>query len=227
MTHTATTPIKAVIFDMDGTILDTLDDLWGSVNHALALHQMPARPRKEVRRHLGNGMENLIRQSVPAGTPDAVCLQVLADFKAHYAEHCHDKTRPYPGISDLIARLRARGLRCAVVSNKGDFAVQQLVERYFPKDFDMAAGERAGIRRKPAPDVVNAVLDRWGLAADECVYVGDSEVDIQTARNVGCACVVVDWGFRDRDFLVDSGATCIVSSPDELLEAVCPQGPTK
>ncbi|MEE1272960.1 MAG: HAD family hydrolase [Olegusella sp.] len=209
------------IFDMDGTILDTLDDLADSVNYALALHDMPASPRPEVRQHLGNGMDYLIAHSVPAGTPHELEQQILAEFKADYAKRCVVKTAPYPGILDLMGELRRRGIRRAVVSNKGDFAVQELVERYFPGVFDAAVGEREGVRRKPAPDTVEAVMSQLGVGRDEVVYVGDSEVDLATARNTGIDCIAVDWGFRDRNVLVGLGAPVIVSDTDQLLAQIC------
>lgn len=209
------------IFDMDGTILDTLDDLADSVNYALGLHGMPASPRPEVRQHLGNGMDYLIAHSVPAGTSHELEQQVLAEFKADYAKRCIVKTAPYPGILDLMAELRRRGIARAVVSNKGDFAVQELVERYFPGVFDIAVGEREGIRRKPAPDTVYAVMHELGAAPADVVYIGDSEVDVETARNAGIACIAVDWGFRDHDVLVGLGAPVIVSDTQALLTAIC------
>ena len=209
------------IFDMDGTILDTLDDLADSVNYALGLHGMPASPRPEVRQHLGNGMDYLIAHSVPAGTSHELEQQVLAEFKADYAKRCVVKTAPYPGILDLMAELRRRGIARAVVSNKGDFAVQELVERYFPGVFDIAVGEREGIRRKPAPDTVYAVMDELGADPVDTVYIGDSEVDVETARNAGIACIAVDWGFRDHDVLVGLGAPVIVSDTQALLTAIC------
>ena len=209
------------IFDMDGTILDTLDDLADSVNYALGLHGMPASPRPEVRQHLGNGMDYLIAHSVPAGTSHELEQQVLAEFKADYAKRCVVKTAPYPGILDLMAELRRRGIARAVVSNKGDFAVQELVERYFPGVFDIAVGERKGVRRKPAPDTVYAVMDELGADPVDTVYIGDSEVDVETARNAGIACIAVDWGFRDHDVLVGLGAPVIVSDTRALLDEIC------
>lgn len=209
------------IFDMDGTILNTLEDLAVSANHALALHGMPSCSLGEARRNLGNGMKFLIDHLVPEGTPADEAAAVLTDFKTHYADHCADRTRPYPGIPELMDRLRRHGVARAVVSNKGDFAVQELVAQYFPGTFDAAVGEREGIRRKPAPDTVFAVMERLGARPADCVYVGDSEVDIQTAANAGIACVIVGWGFRDRAFLEEAGAPQIVATPDELLAAIC------
>lgn len=208
---------QAAIFDMDGTLLNTLDDLTASTNAALAAHGMPARTTDEVRRFVGNGIMNLVRRAVPEGTNDETRQEVFDTFCAHYAEHSADRTAPYPGILELLGRLRERGVKCAVVSNKGDFAVQDLVRLYFPGAFDFAVGEREGIRRKPAPDTVNAALEALGVTRDQAVYVGDSEVDVATAAASGLDCISVTWGFRSVQTLRDAGATTLVDTTDELL----------
>lgn len=222
---------ETVVFDLDGTLLDTLDDLHLSTNAALAAHDMPARTLDEVRRFVGNGIALLIHRAVPEGTPADVEAAVLADFRRHYGAHCEDHTGPYPGIPELLAHLRAAGVRVAVVSNKADFAVQELVARQFPDTFDAVLGEceERGVRKKPAPDMVEAALRRMGAAAEApgqgdpspadratLAYVGDSEVDVATAANVGCACVGCAWGFRGRESLLASGATVVVDTPAEL-----------
>ena len=209
---------ETVIFDLDGTLLDTLCDLHISTNAALAAHGMPLRTLDEVRRFVGNGIRLLIHRAVPAGTGAAGEEAVYADFCAHYAAHCEDHTAPYQGIPELLAHLRAAGTRLAVVSNKGDFAVQELIARQFPGAFDAVLGENegAGIRKKPAPDMVEAALARMGASRAGMVYVGDSEVDVQTAAAVGCPCVGCAWGFRGRASLADAGADVIVDTPDEL-----------
>ena len=209
---------RTVVFDLDGTLLNTLEDLHLSTNAALAAHGMHAHSIDDVRRFVGNGIALLIHRAVPAGTPADVEAAVLEDFKRHYGAHCEDHTGPYPGIPELLANLRAAGTRLAVVSNKADFAVQELVARQFPESFDAVLGENeaAGIRKKPAADMVVAALERMGAALDGMVYVGDSEVDVQTAANVGCPCVSCTWGFRGRDELVRAGATTFVDTPDEL-----------
>ncbi|OFK22345.1 HAD family hydrolase [Olsenella sp. HMSC062G07] len=210
----------AAIFDLDGTLLDTLDDLTSSVNVALGAHGLPPRPRREIRSFLGNGMVRLVHLSVPDGTDAALEAAVLKDFMAHYAEHAAERTAPYPGVVSLLSTLADKGVRCGLVSNKGDFAVQSLVATYFPGLFDACVGERKGVRRKPAPDTVLRVMDELRVAASQTVYVGDSEVDLETARNVGCACIAVSWGFRDRDLLVRQGATTIVDTAEELAGAI-------
>lgn len=222
---------ETVVFDLDGTLLDTLDDLHLSTNAVLAAHDMPARTLDEVRRFVGNGIALLIHRAVPEGTPADVEAAVLADFRRHYGAHCEDHTGPYPGIPELLAHLRAAGVRVAVVSNKADFAVQELVARQFPDTFDAVLGEceERGVRKKPAPDMVEAALKRMGAAAGApsqddpspadratLAYVGDSEVDVATAANVGCACVGCAWGFRGRESLLASGATVVVDTPAEL-----------
>lgn len=209
---------STAIFDLDGTLLDSLEDLHLSTNAVLAEHGLPARSLEEVRRFVGNGIRKLVERAVPAGTGAAEQEAVYEDFCAHYAAHCEDNTGPYPGIRELLARLRAAGVRLAVVSNKGDFAVQELVARQFPGAFDAILGENeaAGIRKKPAPDMVEAALARMGADRDGMVYIGDSEVDVQTAASVGCPCISCTWGFRSVDDLLAAGATTFVNTPAEL-----------
>ena len=205
------------IFDLDGTLLDTLEDLYRATNEALSHHSLPARTHDEVRMFVGNGVEILIRRAVPAGTDEATVTAVLADFKAVYAAICEEHTAPYDGIPELLTALRARGIRVAVVSNKFDAATKQLCARYFGELVEIAVGERAGIRKKPAPDTVFEVLRQLGMSADSAVYIGDSDVDIETARAAGMPCLSVTWGLRDEDFLIEHGATTLIHAPHELL----------
>ena len=213
---------KTAVFDLDGTLLDTLEDLMLSTNAALAAHGMPEHSLEDVRRFVGNGVALLIKRAVPAGTPADVEAAVLEDFKCHYGAHCEDHTGPYPGIPEMLTRLREAGVALAVVSNKPDFAVQELVERRFPGTFDAVLGENeaAGISKKPAPAMVEAALARMGRDREGMVYVGDSEVDVQTAANAGCPCLSCTWGFRTRDELVRAGATTFVDTPEELAEVL-------
>lgn len=201
-----------ILFDLDGTILNTVEDLNLSLNFVLKKYGLPLRSVAETAAFLGNGIRRLIElgagENVPAETVDAM----FADFKAHYEVHCLDKTCPYEGIPELVAALRAAGKKTAVVSNKADFAVQELVERFFPGLFDFAVGEREGVRRKPAPDSVNEALKQLHAARDEAVYIGDSEVDIATAKNAGLPCVCVAWGFRSEEQLHEAGGETIVPS---------------
>lgn len=204
------------IFDLDGTILNTLDDLAASVNAALAACTLPLRSTDEVCSFVGNGIRKLIERSVPEGTPITVTDDVFVRFKEHYALHCADRTAPYDGICAVLEVLRSEGIKTAVVSNKADFAVQELCSRYFEGLFDAVVGEREGIKIKPAPDSVNEVLGRLGVSQEDAVYIGDSDVDIQTAQNAHMDCIAVSWGFRGREFLHEHGAPCIAEYPEQL-----------
>ncbi|PWM33532.1 MAG: HAD family hydrolase [Coriobacteriia bacterium] len=209
---------KVAVFDLDGTLLDTTRDLALAVNHTLAVFGMPQLPQDQVIAYTGNGIARLMEQSVPAGTPRDVWERAFDEFKRYYGAHALDHTEPYPGIPECVAALRAEGLGVAVVSNKADFAVQEIIDARMPGCFDAVLGEceARGIRRKPAPDMVLAALDQLGAARDGLVYIGDSEVDVATAAACACPCVSVSWGFRSREELVVAGATRIVDTPDEL-----------
>lgn len=209
---------KAIVFDLDGTLLYTLEDLYRATNHALAANGMPLRSIEQVRSYVGNGYRQLARLASPEGTPDEDQEHVLAAFNDYYLPHAQDHTTPYPGVPELLNSLRGRGVPLAVVSNKGDVAVRELMDHYFPRCFAAVVGEREGIRRKPAPDTVDAVLRQLGLRPRDVVFVGDSEVDVLTATNAGCDCIVVTWGYRDEDELRQAGATTFAHTADELLE---------
>ncbi len=211
---------RVVLFDLDGTVLNTLDDLADAVNVSLAKHEMPARTREEVRSFVGNGIRALIERAVPTGTDSALVARVLNEFKRYYGAHCADKTSPYAGVPELLSTLRAHGVRTAVVSNKADFAVQELAKRYFADLFDLALGERAERPAKPAPDMVHHTLEALGATAAEAVYVGDSDVDVLTARNAQLPCIAVTWGFRDRACLKKAGATVFADTAKELLDLI-------
>ena len=205
------------IFDLDGTLLDTLDDLAASTNYALHQHGMPQHSRDEIRMFVGNGVGRLIARAVPENTPVETYEQVLQTFREHYLIHGLDRTKPYPGIMPLLRDLKQRGKLIAVVSNKFYAATQELCTHFFGPLVDVAIGEREDIRRKPAPDTVNEALRQLHADRASAVYIGDSDVDIATARNSAMPCISVLWGFRDRQFLIDNGATCLVSSPQEIL----------
>lgn len=211
---------KLVIFDLDGTILNTLEDLADATNYALGKHGCPTRTIEEVRRFVGNGIRKLIERAVPAGLTEREIDRVHQTFSDYYQQHCADKTCPYEGILPLLQRLRAAGCLTAVVSNKADVAVQPLCRQYYEDLFDYAVGEREGIRRKPAPDAVLEVLRRLEVDAADAIYIGDSEVDIQTAANAGLDCIVVTWGFRDRVYLESQGGRRFVDSPEEIDDIV-------
>ena len=211
---------KLAIFDMDGTILNTIDDLAACLNFVLEKSGFPARTMDEVISFIGNGLRKLIERGVPEGTDSETVDKVLADFKEYYAVHCADKTAPYDGIIELLENLRRNGCLTAVVSNKADDAVQELCRKYFDGLFDYAVGERSGILRKPAPDSVNEVLEKLNVKRENAVYIGDSDVDIKTAENAGMDSIIVEWGFRERDFLLKKGAKTIVSAAKEIEDIV-------
>lgn len=201
-----------IIFDMDGTLLDTLEDLRDATNYALAQYGYPPRTLEEVRRFVGNGALRLIQLAVPERADPMPVLQV---FQAYYKEHCQVKTRLYDGISDAIAVLRKK-YPLAVVTNKPDFAAKAMSEILFPGVY--ALGETAGVPRKPAADMVYKAMEAIGV--ERCVYVGDSEVDLATAKNVGCPCISVLWGFRDKAELEALGADCFCEDPKDLPELI-------
>lgn len=211
---------ELIVFDMDGTILDTLEDLKNSMNHTLKLHNMPERTLDEIRSFVGNGIRRLIELAVVEGTCSEKIDEIHKDFMKHYEVHCADFTRPYNGVNDLIKNLRNRGYKTAVVSNKADAAVQDLCIQYFPGLFDLAIGERPEIAKKPAADMVNLALEQLQVSKENAVYIGDSDVDVATARNSNLDMIAVDWGFRTRKFLMEQGAETIVSNPEEILELV-------
>jgi phosphoglycolate phosphatase len=208
---------QTVIFDLDGTLLYTLEDLSAAVNHALAAHGYPQREQAEVRRFLGRGIRNLMERSVPEGVEGEAFEAAFATFREYYQLHSQDHTRPYEGIPELLDTLGRKKVRCAIVSNKVDSAVQPLCRRYFDGQVALAVGERPGVRRKPAPDAVEAALSELGADKSGAVYVGDSEVDYQTAVNAGLPCILVSWGYRDRPELEALGAP-VADTPAELLE---------
>lgn len=208
---------NTAVFDMDGTILNTLDDLMDSTNFALKNNGLKERSLEEIRFFVGNGIQKLIERAVPQGTSKEVFEKVFADFKSHYKIHCADKTSYYDGIPSVIQTLRKMGVKTAVVSNKADFAVQELVEVYFKGLFDVALGEKAGVSKKPSPDMVNAALSVLGVEKEAAFYIGDSDVDFETAKNSSLDFIGVSWGFRGRKFLENLGAKNIIDSPEELL----------
>lgn len=211
---------NTVIFDMDGTILDTLEDLANCLNYSLTQSGFPKRSIDEVRNFVGNGIRRLVALGVPDGSSEKIVERVYGDFLPYYKEHCSDRTKPYDGIIALLNSLKEGGCKVAVVSNKADYAVQDLCEQYFQGIFDIAVGERARIQRKPSPDSVNEVLSKLGSTNKDAVYIGDSEVDIMTANNAKMDSIIVSWGFRDKEFLREKGAKVIVSSPDEIRNII-------
>lgn len=212
---------QTVIFDLDGTLLDTLEDLHLTLSHTLAALGMPERTFAETRAFVGNGIRRLIERAVPAGTDEATIAAANDEFDHHYARHCNDHTRPYPGICELVAHLREKGVRVAVVSNKTQYAVDELVGIHFPGAFDAVVGVRPGVARKPARDMVDvARAEMGGVACGPSVYVGDSEVDVATAAAAGLPCLSVSWGFRTPEQLAEAGAATICATAAELERAL-------
>ncbi len=211
---------RMAIFDLDGTILSTLEDLTASVCYALESCGLPTLTLEEVQAKVGNGFGKLIERSVPEAAGEEVRARVGECFRAHYAEHCMEATHPYDGITEMFRKLRSRGVLLAVLSNKGNSAVQPMMQKYFPGLLDAAYGERPGIRRKPAPDSVNSLLAEYGVAPKDAVYIGDSDVDIDTAAAAGLDCLSVSWGFRSEEFLQEHGASRIIGSVRELTAAI-------
>ena len=206
------------IFDLDGTLLDTLQDLAAAVNYALRKNGLQEHSIEDIRRFVGNGVKKLIERAVPAGTEVSTYNNVFSDFRAYYMEHSLDSTKPYDGIRELLQELKKRGCRMAVVSNKMMAATQELVTHFFPEiEVAMGENEAEGIRKKPAPDMVFVALKQLGEDPETAVYIGDSDVDIQTAKNAGLPCISVLWGFRNKDFLHEHGATSFIEHPKELL----------
>lgn len=215
------TRYSTVIFDLDGTLLDTLEDLHLTLNHTLEALGMPTRTLEETRAFVGNGIRRLIERAVPAGTSEDTIADANTEFDRRYAEHCNDHTRPYPGVPELLARLRERGVRLAVVSNKTQYAVDELVGIHFAGAFDAVVGVREGVARKPARDMVDvAIVEMGGAEAGAAVYVGDSEVDVATAASAELPCLSVSWGFRTPAQLREAGATAICATAEELEAAL-------
>ena len=209
-----------VIFDLDGTLLDTLQDLADAVNYALRKEGMPERTIDEVRQFVGNGVRLLMIRAVPGGESNPLFEETFAQFKEYYEEHCNDNTKPYEGMIELLETLKSKGYSVAIVSNKIDSAVKELSALYFKGIVPVAIGEKEGVRRKPAPDTVREALKELGRTAEESVYVGDSDVDIETAKNAGMPCVSVLWGFRDREFLEEHGAKRYARTAEDVLKLV-------
>ncbi len=211
--------VDTIIFDLDGTLLDTLEDLTDSVNYAMEQFKLPVRTIEEVRSFVGNGVAKLIERCIPQGVQNPSYERILAAFKEYYALHCEDKTRPYDGIMEMLDQLSKKGYHMAIVSNKFDGAVKKLNEKYFKTYISVAIGESTTVKKKPAPDTVYQALLELACDVSRAVYVGDSEVDRQTAGNVPMPCVSVTWGFRTKEQLFKAGAdeACMINSPQELL----------
>lgn len=212
---------KAAIFDMDGTILNTLEDLYLAVNHTMKKFSYPERTMDEVRQFVGNGVDRLIARSLPGGYDDKNFDAAVKEYRAYYSAHSDIKTAPYEGICELIDKLKKNGVAVAIVSNKPDVSVKELSLKYFPS-VEYAFGEREsdGIRRKPFPDMILNAAEKLSVSPKECVYIGDSEVDVESAANSGMDCITVLWGFRDRKFLLEKGAKIFAYSTDDVYRLI-------
>lgn len=211
---------KTLIFDLDGTLLNTLDDLTASVNYAMGQCGFPERTIDEVRSFIGNGVKVLIRRAIPEGTGEAEYNKAHSEFRKHYSENSRNKTAPYEGIMELLHTLKSKGYVLAIVSNKVDFAVKDLRDKFFSDVIDVAIGDSDATRTKPEPDMVYKAIDELGVDKNTCVYIGDTDVDIETAKNAGMDCISVSWGFRSHSELEDSGAKMIADTAEEILKFV-------
>ncbi len=209
-----------IVFDLDGTLLNTLEDLCDSVNVIMERFGWKTHSLKEVRSYVGNGIGKLMERSIPGGRDNPEFSRAFEEFRTYYTGHCQIKTRPYDGVLELMKTLRERGFRLAIVSNKNDAAVKELNERYFCGYTGAAIGDREGVRRKPAPDSVYTALEELGSDRESAVYIGDSEVDYETAKNSGLPCILVSWGFRDRVILEGLEGAVIVDSCQEICEVL-------
>ena len=209
---------KMVIFDLDGTLLDTLDDLCNSVNYSLRTNNFPERSLAEVRTFVGNGIRLLIERSVPEGTSKELIDKTFECFKTYYAVHCNDKTKTYPGVMDMLNELKKNGYKIAVLSNKAQYAVTKLCDIYFNNLLDDAVGARENVAKKPSPDALYICAENNNINLNNVIYVGDSDVDVATANNAGVRGIAVTWGFRSRELLIKCGAENLADNTDELLQ---------
>ena len=211
---------NTIIFDLDGTLLNTIEDLADGVNYCMRKFSCPERSLEEVRQFVGNGIRKLIERAVPKGTENPEFENIFETFKAYYTEHCQIKTRTYPEIEELLSELGRKKCKMAIVSNKNMDAVKELNKLYFETYIKLAVGEKQGVRKKPSPDSVNQVIRELGADREHVLYVGDSEVDKETADNAGVDCVLVSWGFRDKNMLLGLKPLAVIDKPMELLRFV-------
>ena len=211
---------KLVIFDLDGTLLYTLEDLMDSVNYSLEKYGYETKTLEEVSSFVGNGVEHLLRSVVPAGVSDDDFKKCYISFKEYYSEHCCDKTRPYDGVVETLKILKNRGVKIGIVSNKFQEAAEDVCQHYFKGLYDVVMGESETCRRKPAPDGINMICEQYEVEKDEAIFFGDSEVDIKTGDNAGVYCVSVLWGFRSREFLTKHGAHLFIENPLDIADMI-------
>lgn len=213
--------ITHIIWDLDGTLTNTLTDLMLSTNYVLRQHGMPERTLEQIRCAVGNGVRRLLALSIPNGEQNPQFEDCFEQFKVYYKAHCRDNTSLYPGIADTLLLLKQKGLHMAIVSNKLQAGVDELYEMWFEDTIEVAIGEREGVKRKPAPDMVHLAMKQMNASAESTIYIGDSEVDILTAKNAGLRCISVLWGFRDKAFLKENGGNLFATTPQDILSLVC------
>lgn len=209
-----------VIFDLDGTLLYTLEDLMDSVNYTLETFGYEKKTLEEVSMHVGNGVQHLVKMLLPGDISENDFDKCYQCFKEYYAEHCCEKTHPYEGIKETLKVLKCRGVKVGILSNKFQAAAEEVCEHYFEGLYDVVVGESENCRRKPAPDGINFICEKYGVPKEDVIFFGDSEVDIKTAENSGTYCVSVLWGYRDREFLTDNGAKVFVSNPLDIVDII-------
>ena len=212
--------IKAVLFDLDGTLLDTIEDLADSLNYILALYELPLHTVAEVKNYVGNGIPKLLERAVSVDTPKEQIGQMYQQFLAYYQAHCMVKTKPYAGIPALLATLKGQGLQMAVISNKADAATQELILHCFGNSFDYVLGATQERKLKPDRAMIDDALNALSIVPSEAIYVGDSQVDIETARNAEIPCISVTWGFRSREQLIESGASMLADTPEDVVKII-------
>lgn len=208
---------ELAIFDLDGTLLYTLKDLANSTNYALKENNLPERTLNEIQNFVGNGIKKLIERAVPKGTSEECTEKTYTSFMMHYTKHCMDYTKIYDGILEMLGELQNRNIKIAIVSNKADVAVKKLCDHYFKSKYNIAVGAIENIPKKPAPDSVFYVINKLNININKTIYIGDSEVDIQTAKNAGIPCISVSWGFKSLDFLQKYGATMIANKANDII----------
>ena len=210
----------AILFDLDGTLLDSLEDMKDSVNHVMREFGFPEHTTEEIRTFVGNGIRRLIERSVPEDTDPRTCEAALKVYRSYYNDHCMIKTKPYDGVPELLAALKKEGFAMAIVSNKNEEAVEEMREHYFGDLVPLAFGQSDAVPKKPDPSMVYAAADRLGIPKERCIYVGDSEVDIETAKNAGIDCITCLWGFREKEFLLAEGARVLAEAAEDILRVV-------
>ena len=209
-----------IIFDLDGTLLNTLEDLHACFNKAITEYGYPRRTLDEIKSFVGNGIKKAIERALPSNIEESELNKIVNYFRSYYEEHMLELTKPYDGIIGMLEELKANNYKLAVVSNKYDAAVKELCKNYFGKYIDIAIGESEEVRKKPEIDGVMKAIKELNSSIDNSIYIGDSDVDIKTAKNVGIPCISVLWGFRDKDFLIQNGGKLFAEKPKDIIKII-------